>query len=158
MDWLSLLPTAVSGALGVIGVFGGAYMTRKTAMEQQRRTEIRNAYAAVLTSYSQWAMNSGENLASLLAAIAAARLLNASNSEMDKILNSLENAVISDDLSLTHCGNCFNDFRQHAQKEISDSYAKPHFTDMKNNFSDKSAKLFRRVRRFTHSLFIKTKH
>ena len=53
MNWLSLLATAFSGSLGVIGVFVGAYMARKTAVEQQR-TEFYSACSLVLSTYVRW--------------------------------------------------------------------------------------------------------
>ena len=49
-----MLPTAVSGTLGVIGVFVGAYMARKTAVEQQRRAELHSACSLVLSTYARW--------------------------------------------------------------------------------------------------------
>ena len=84
MDWLSLLLTAVSGTLGVIGVFVGAYMARKTAVEQQRHIELHSACSLVLSTYARWVEDPQEYRFALLASIASAQLLCTPDSDIDK--------------------------------------------------------------------------
>ena len=133
MNWLSLLATAVSGALGLIGVFVGAYMARKTAVEQQRRTEFYSACALVLSTYVHWIEEPREYRFSLLASIASMQLLCTPGSDIEKSLKELEKVVMITAHPSQQCGNCLNDFRQKAQNELIKRYGDQRLPDMKKD-------------------------
>lgn len=133
MDWLSLLPTTVSGTLGVIGVFVGAYMARKTSVEQQRRAELHSACSLVLSTYARWAEDPQEYRFALLASIASAQLLCTPDSDMDKSIQELEKLVLITAHPSQQCGNCLNDFRQKAQNELIKRYGDQRLPDVKKD-------------------------
>ncbi|MDD6608604.1 MAG: hypothetical protein PUE97_02665 [Subdoligranulum variabile] len=136
MNWLSLLATAVSGSLGVIGVFVGAYMARKTAVEQQQRTEFYSACSLVLSTYVRWIEEPREYRFALLASIASMQLLCAPDSDIEKSLKKLEKLVMITDHPSQQCGNCLNDFRQKAQNELIKRYGDKRLSDMKKDMGE----------------------
>ena len=133
MDWLSLLLTAVSGTLSVIGVFVGAYMARKTAVEQQRHIELHSACSLVLSTYARWVEDPQEYRFALLASIASAQLLCTPDSDIDKSIQELEKLVMITAHPSQQCGNCLNDFRQKAQQELIKRYGDQRLPDVKKD-------------------------
>ena len=90
-----LIAAIVPAAASVIAIFISASITRKSERENNRRQFLSSAYSDLLMRYTQWLdTKDSSNKASLLAAIARARLL--AEPETELALKNFEKAVIHD--------------------------------------------------------------